>query len=221
LPLADPRGRKPAMTRTAALLATAAVVAGLGIGGFLAMRGPEGDPFADCRSTAVAGGTAAIGGPFALTDPSGRRVTDVEAITRPTLVYFGYAFCPDICPTDLARNALAVDALAERGLDVGQVFISIDPERDTPEAIGPFAEAIHPDLVALTGSPAEIDAAAKAYKVFYRQADDDPDFYLMDHSSFSYLMAPGAGFLEFFRSDETPEAVAESVACFVGALPSA
>ena len=207
------------MTRTAALLASAAVVVGLAIGATLALRGTSGDPFADCREGVVAGGQAAIGGPFALTAPDGRRVTEAEAITGPTLVYFGYGFCPDFCPTDLARNAVAADLLAERGLEVGQVFISIDPARDTPEAVGAFAEAIHPDLLGLTGTPAEVDAAAKAYKVYYRKAGDDPEFYLMDHSTFTYLMAPGTGFLEVYRSDATPEAMADSVACFAAALP--
>jgi protein SCO1/2 len=153
-----------------------------------------------------------------LVDPQGRRVTDAEAITRPTLVYFGYSFCPDFCPTDLARNALAADALAERGVDVGQVFVSIDPARDTPEAVGDFAAAIHPGLLGLTGTPEEVDAAAKAYKVFYRKAGDDPAYYMMDHTTFTYLMAPGVGFLEFYPSDLGPDALADSVACFAAKL---
>jgi len=206
------------MTRTAALLATAAVVVGLAVGTVLALR-QEGDPFADCREGVIAGGTAAIGGPYALTAPDGRRVTDAEAITGPTLVYFGYSFCPDFCPTDLARNALAADLLAEQGVEIGQVFVSIDPARDTPEAMGAYAEAIHPDLLGLTGTPEEVDAAARAYKVYYARSGDDPEFYMMDHSTFSYLMAPGVGFLDVYRSDATPEAIAESAACYAAALP--
>jgi protein SCO1/2 len=207
------------MTRIAALLAAAAVVVGLAIGIVAALRRPAGDPFADCRDGVVAGGPGAIGGPFALTAADGRTVTDAEAIAGPTLVYFGYSFCPDFCPTDLARNALAADLLAERGVEVGQVFISIDPARDTPEAVGAFAQAIHPELLGLTGSPEAVDAAAKAYKVYYGKAGDDPEFYLMDHTTFSYLMAPGVGFLEVYRSDASAEAVADSVACFAAALP--
>jgi protein SCO1/2 len=206
------------MTRVSALLASAAVVAGLAVGGFLAFRGGSDDPFADCRRTTIAGGTASIGGPFALVDSSGLKVTDAEAITRPTLVYFGYAFCPDICPTDLSRNALAAEALAEKGIDVGQVFVSIDPERDTPEAIGPFTAAIDPDLVGLTGTPEAVKAAADAYKVYFRKSGDDPGYYLMDHSTFTYLMAPGVGFLEFYPSDMNAEDLAASVACFAERL---
>jgi len=200
-------------TRTYAITAAAVAVVGLAAAGYAVMRAP-GDAFADCRRGAVAGGAAAIGGPFALTAADGRRVTDAEAITRPSLVYFGYGFCPDICPTDLSRNALAAAMLNERGIDVGQIFVSIDPARDTPEAIGDFTAAIDPALVGLTGSEADVAAAAKAYKVFYRKAGDDPELYLMDHSTFTYLMAPGVGFLEFFGSDATPEAIADSVACF-------
>jgi protein SCO1/2 len=206
------------MTRIAAYLAAAVVLVGLAAGGYLAMRTTAGDRFADCRAAQVAGGAAAIGGPFSLIDDSGARVTDAEVITRPTLVYFGYSFCPDVCPMDLSRNALAAQALAERGAEVGQVFITIDPARDTPEVLHDYVAAIDPGLVGLTGTPEEIDAAAKAYKVYYAKNGDDPEYYLMDHSSFSYLMAPEVGFLEFYPSDATPEAVADSVACYVAEL---
>lgn len=206
------------MTRIFAMLAAAVVVAGLA-GFYVAPRFLGGDdPFADCRRGAVAGGAATIGGPFTLTDAAGAPVTDAEAITGPTLVYFGYTFCPDFCPTDLSRNALAAEALAERGVDVGQVFISIDPARDTPEVVGDYSAAIDPELRGLTGTPEAVDAAAKAYKVFYRKSGDDPEFYLMDHSTFTYLMAPGVGFLEFFPSEATPEAIADAVACFAAEL---
>lgn len=205
------------MTRISAILASLAVVVGLGAGAWFAFR-PDGDPFAPCRTSAVAGGAAAIGGPFSLTDGNGRRVTDADVITGPTLVYFGYSFCPDVCPTDLSRNALAADGLAAKGTPVGQVFITIDPARDTQEAIREFTSAIDPKLIGLTGTPEEIAAAAKAYKVYYRKSGDDPEYYLMDHSTFTYLMAPDVGFLEIYRSDATPEQVAESVQCYAANL---
>jgi protein SCO1/2 len=206
------------VTRAIALISAATVLVGLAVGGYLVMRGAPDDRFADCRRTAVAGGTADIGGPFALTDAAGRRVTEAVAITGPTLIYFGYTFCPDFCPTDLARNAAAADLLAERGVDVGQVFITIDPERDTPEVAGDYASAIHPDLVGLSGTPDEIAAAAKAYRVYFRKSGDDPEYYMMDHSTFSYLVAPDAGLLEFFRSEMTAEEVADATACYVDRL---
>jgi len=206
------------VTRIAALLASAAVLVGLGIGAFMVIRGPEADPFSDCRRTQVAGGSAAIGGPFSLIDGSGTQVTEADVIEGPTLVYFGYSFCPDVCPVDLARNAVAGDLLAERGVEVGLAFITIDPERDTPDVVGVYSEAMHPDMIGLSGTADEIAAAARAYRVYYARNGEDPDYYLMDHSTFTYLMAPEVGFLEFFGSDVPPAEVADAVACFAGKL---
>ncbi len=204
------------MGRVMALFSVAAALLGVAAGWFLVLRDGGGD-FADCRQGVVAG-EAAIGGPFSLIDGTGAVVTEAEAITRPTLVYFGYTFCPDICPIDMSRNAVAVDLLAERGIDAGLVFITVDPARDTPEVVADFAAAIHPEALGLTGSADAVAAAARAYRVYFRKADDDPDYYLMDHSTFSYLMAPEAGFLEFYPSDSTAAAVADSVACYANAL---
>jgi protein SCO1/2 len=206
------------MTRLSAILAALAVVAGLAVGGWFALRPSSADPFAPCRTAAVAGGAATIGGPFTLVDGDGRQVTDAEAITGPTLVYFGYSFCPDVCPIDLSRNALAAAELADKGTKVGQVFITIDPARDTPETVKDFASAIDPGILGLTGTDEQIAEAAAAYKVYYRKNGDDPEYYLMDHSTFTYLVAPGTGFLEFYRSEQTPEAVADSVACYAARL---
>jgi protein SCO1 len=206
------------MTRVIALFSAATVAIVLTVGVFVALRATGGDQFSECRRGTVAGGVASIGGPFELVDGTGRVVTDADVISRPTLVYFGYSFCPDFCPNDLARNALAADMLAERGIDVGQVFISIDPERDTPEVASEFASYIHPALIGLSGSPEQVAAAASAYRVYFARAGDDPDFYLMDHSTFTYLVAPGHGFLEFYATTLDAEEVAESTACFVGQL---
>jgi protein SCO1 len=206
------------MTRIAALFAAAVVLLGLAAGWYYATLGAAADPFADCHTGRVAGGAAEIGGPFTLTDGDGAQVTDSQVITGPTLVYFGYSFCPDVCPMDLSRNALAAKELGERGIETGQVFVTIDPERDTPAVLRDYTEAIDPDLVGLTGTPDEIATAAKAYKVYYRKNGDDPDYYLMDHSSFTYLMAPDVGFLEFYPSDAAPQAIADSVACYAAEL---
>ncbi len=206
--------------RTLRLIALAAglvTLAGLGLGTYFAFAPRDADPFADCRSSRVAGGTAAIGGPFSLTDGDGRRVTDKDVVTGPTLIYFGYSFCPDFCPTDLARNALVADQLAGQGVKLGQVFITIDPARDTAPVVRDFAAAIHPDLVGLTGAPEEIAAAAAAFRVYYRKADTS-EYYMMDHSTFTYLVDPAHGFLEFYGSDATPDEMAASVACFAARL---
>lgn len=180
----------------------------------------DGDKFAQCRSTAIAGGTSQIGGPFTLVDETGMTVTDKDVIDMPSLVYFGYAFCPDVCPLDNARNAAAVDILESRGEIVKPVFVSIDPERDTPELLADFTDSLHPRMVGLTGTPEQVDAASKAYRSYYKKHEAEPgdeDYYLVDHSTFTYLVFPEEGFVEFFRRDLTPEQMADKVQCFVDA----
>jgi len=176
------------------------------------------DPFAKCQTAAIAGGSAAIGGEFTLVDETGKTVTDKDVFTRPSLVYFGYTFCPDICPTDTARNADAVDVLTERGYDVQPVFISVDPERDTPDVVAEFTDYLHPDMLGLTGSLEQVKAAAQAYKTYYKRQPADDEFYFVDHLTFTYLVMPDTGFAEYFRREVEPEKMADIVACFVDAV---
>ncbi len=204
------------MKRLYAAVALAGVAALLGTMGYLVLTGRNDDPFAPCRSAQVAGGAGALGGPFALTAPDGRRMTEADVIAGPTILYFGYTFCPDVCPLDTARNAAAVDLLEERGILVTPVFITVDPARDTPEVVGEFAAYIHPRMLGLTGTPEEVRAAAQAYRVYFRANEGDPLTYLVDHSTFSYLALPGHGVVEVFRRETTPEQMADAVACFVG-----
>ena len=203
------------MTRLYAGVAAAAVAAFLGASAWYVVANRGDDAFAECRQGQVAGGD--IGGPFTLVDTSGKTVTDKDVITRPSLVYFGYTFCPDVCPLDMARNVEAVDRLDAQGIDVNPVFITIDPERDTPEALADYAYNMHPKLVALTGSPEQVRAASQAYKTFFRKRETGDEYYLMDHSTFTYLVLPDAGFVEFFRQEVSSDQMAESVACFVKA----
>lgn len=205
------------MSRFFAIVAALVVVSGLATALFFALRPVPSDQFAECRTTAVAGGSAAIGGPFELTDHTGMRVTDKDVIDGPTLMYFGYTFCPDVCPLDTYRNAETVAVLAERGISVKTVLVTIDPDRDTPESMAAFVEYLHEDMVGLTGSAEEIAAAIKAYRVYAVKNGEDEN-YLMDHSTWTYLMAPEYGFLEFFGRDITPEDMADQVACFVEKL---
>ena len=144
-------------------------------------------------------------------------MTDVDVITEPTLIYFGYTFCPDICPLDVARNAEVIDILASRGISATPVFISVDPARDTPEVVGDFAFNLHEKMIGLTGSPEQVKAASQAYKTYYKAQEADDDFYLVDHTTFSYLALPEHGFVEFFRRDTGADAVADAMACFIGA----
>lgn len=194
-----------------AATAVAAIVAGT----WFATRSADDDQFAQCRASQIAGGTDTIGGPFELINAAGETVTDRDVITEPSILYFGYTFCPDVCPLDTARNAEAVDLLAERGLSVTPIFISVDPERDTPEVVGDFAANLHERMIGLTGTPEQVKAASAAYRTYYKAQDSGDEYYLVDHSTFSYLVLPEQGFVEFFRRETSPEEMADAVACFI------
>ncbi len=204
------------MSARIAVLAAAAMAGVLGVTASAIFFGGSDDQYAECRRSAVAGADA-IGGPFTLVSETGATVTDADVITKPALIYFGYTFCPDVCPLDNARNAEAVDLLAERGHDILPVFISIDPDRDTPEVVAEYTDFLHEDMLGLTGSPEQVKAASTAYRTYYRKQPADDEFYLVDHSSLSYLVFPETGFVEFFRRDIEAAALAEQIACFLDA----
>ncbi|MDP7150115.1 MAG: SCO family protein [Paracoccaceae bacterium] len=208
------------LNRNVTLLAVALVAVGLaGFWAYTRIAPQSDDAFAQCRASAVAGGSATIGGPFTLVDENGATVTDQDVLgSTPALLYFGYTYCPDVCPLDAARNAEAVALLDERGYDVLPVFISIDPERDTPEVLKEFTDYLHPRMLGLTGTPEQTDAASKAFRTYYRKQEGDPEYYLMDHSTFSYLTLPERGFVEFFRRDLPAEQMADRMACFLDAM---
>jgi len=206
------------MQRMYTITAGVAMAALLGVTWFVTSG--KDDKFAECSSSAVGTGVASIGGPFELIDETGKPVTDKDVITKPTLVYFGYTFCPDVCPLDTARNAEAMRLLQGNGYDVQAAFISIDPERDTPEQLADFTSFIHDDMIGLTGTPAQVKAASQAYKTYFRKQEPEEgqeDYYLVDHSTFTYLVFPDIGFMQFFRRDASPEWMAERVGCFIDA----
>lgn len=155
----------------------------------------------------------AVGGPFELVDHTGAAVTERSFGDRLLLVYFGYTYCPDVCPTELAAMVSVLDLLDDEAALVQPLFVTIDPERDTPEALAGYVDLFHPRLVGLAGSEAEIAAAARAYRVFYAKAEtDDPAGYLMDHSSFIYLMAAdGTTNLAVFPHGTPPDAMADAI----------
>jgi len=196
------------MSKFIAIAATSAATVAIAVGVYFTFLRPPND----CAPTGVIAGEAKIGGPFELVTHKGVPVTDKDVLDGLSMVYFGYTFCPDICPLDMARNVEAVDLLDEMGIDVKPVFITIDPARDTPQVLSDYVDVMHPKMVGLTGTDAQIAKAAKAYKTFYRKNGEGED-YLMDHMRFTYLMSP-AGFLDFIRPDQTPEQVAQKVACY-------
>ena len=163
-------------TATYALSAAVIAAAGLGVGAWYALS--SGGGFAECGG-GMATGAASIGGPFTLISETGETVTEADVIDKPTLLYFGYTFCPDVCPVDAVVMAQVGANLKDRGHDVNTVFITVDPARDTPEVLADFTDNLDDDMLGLTGSPDQIAEAAKAYRAYYQKAEgDDPEFYL-------------------------------------------
>jgi protein SCO1 len=155
-------------------------------------------------------GAALVGGPFELTDQHGNRVSDRDFRGRFMLVYFGYSFCPDICPTDLAAMGAALDRLGAEGEAVQPIFITIDPERDTVQRLADYAPLFHPRLIALTGTPEEIRRAASAYRVYFEKAGEGRD-YLMNHSGIIYLMDRDGSFITHFPQGTPAEDIADKI----------
>ena len=139
-----------------------------------------------------------IGGPFALIDQDGRRRTDADFRGKILLVYFGFSYCPDVCPTDLQEIGLAVDRLGAAGDAVQPIFITVDAGRDTPEHLKDYVAMFHPRFVGLTGDATALDAAARAYRVYYARVELEKSDYTVDHSAFIYLMGRHGEYLGFF-----------------------
>jgi protein SCO1/2 len=160
-----------------------------------------------------------LGGPFSLVDHTGRAVTERDFAGRAMLVYFGFTYCPDVCPTELGTIAAAIDAMGPAGERVTPVLITIDPERDTPAALADYVSRFHPRMVGLTGSAEQIAQAARAYRVYYAKVRPrDSTDYLMDHSSFIYFVGPDGRVRSLFRPETTPEAIAAAVTAQLRAL---
>jgi protein SCO1 len=151
---------------------------------------------------------AAIGGPFELTDQNGRTVTERDLKGRPFLVFFGFTRCPDICPTTLFEVSEIMRALGKDADRVGALFITVDPERDTPAALKDYLSSFDPHLAGLTGEPAAVAAVAKAYRVYFKKVPLDQGGYTMDHTAIVYLMDKDGRFVSPFNLKRTTEALA-------------
>lgn len=163
----------------------------------------------------VVTGKALIGGPFSLVGHTGKRVTDKDYRGRYMLVFFGYTFCPDVCPAGLQVMTEALERIGpEKAKRVQPLFISVDPERDTPEQLALYVKSFHPSLVGLTGTPDEIAAAARAYRAIYRRVKDEKSKagYSVDHSTFFYLMDPNGEFVTHFTHATPVDVLAEKLA---------
>jgi protein SCO1/2 len=162
--------------------------------------------------------TASIGGPFSLIDQTGAPVTDQSYAGRYRLIYFGYTFCPDACPTELQVMAQAMDLLGPAAAKVQPIFITIDPARDTVQQMAAYVPQFDKRLVGLTGSPQQIATVARAYKVYYAKADTegDPANYAMNHSSYVYLMDRAGKFLTVFSNDTDADKMAAAIKQYMG-----
>lgn len=163
---------------------------------------------------------ADIGGPFELVNSAGETVRWEDFRGEYAIVYFGYAYCPDVCPTDVQRMAQGLRQFGEEKPElvakIQPIFVSIDPERDTPEVVGEFASAFSDRLIGLTGTPEQVEAAADAFRVYYQRGTDQPGGgYLMDHSNFTYLFDPDGEPLATLPTDLGADAVAEELAKWV------
>ena len=157
-------------------------------------------------------GARACRRPFALIDHTGSPRTDRDFRGKLLLVYFGFTYCPDICPTDLQNIGLAIDQLGAAGDKVQPLFITVDPERDTPAHLAEYVPMFHPRLIGLTGDAAAILAAADAYKVYYAKVPNERgDDYTVDHTAFIYLMGTDGRYLGFFPPGTTADRIASSL----------
>ena len=170
---------------------------GLILGGWLAYFAVNGGDMAPGLPQTQTSGKAQVGGPFTLTDQTGKRVTEKDFLGRYMLVFFGFTSCPDICPSGLQVMTAALDKLGAKADAVTPVFITIDSARDTPEKLSAYLKSFHPRLVGLTGSESEVAAAIKAYRVYVQKVPDEktPSNYTFDHAAIFYLMGKDGAFI--------------------------
>jgi protein SCO1/2 len=195
-----PRARRLTISGVALLAAC-----GVALAVFLETRNPP-----SASGPVVSHGTADIGGPFTLQAAGGKTVTDKDFRGKWMLVYFGYTYCPDVCPTTLHDIAAALDKLGPLARRVDPVFITVDPRRDTAAVVGKYVKSFDPRIVGLSGTPAEIAAVTRAYHAYYKKIPNkqDPNDYLMDHSAMVYVMGPKGRYQGLFTAEKQPDQIA-------------
>lgn len=184
------------------------VVAVLLAGGFWYLS-----PRLSSRNAEIVSGMPSIGGPFTLINAEGKQVTDRDFLGKYMLIFFGYTFCPDVCPTTLGKMAAALDKLGAKADRVQPLFITIDPRRDTPSVLGDYTKAFSPRLIGLTGTTEQVATVEKEYRVYAAEhrTGNGPNDYTMDHSGIVYLMGPDGRFLAVVRADEDADAMAGDI----------
>jgi protein SCO1/2 len=160
---------------------------------------------------AVQSGTAQIGGPFTLVDQNGKTRTEADFHGRFMLIYFGYSFCPDVCPTTLQEMGAALDQLGPKRARVVPIFITVDPARDTPSVLKGYMKSFGPDFIGLTGSDKAIGEAARDYHVYIKKHPLQGGGYSMDHSGVMYLMGPDGKFITYYEDEIGPDKLADDL----------
>jgi protein SCO1/2 len=201
------------MTRCASTKAWRAIAALLAFVAMVDAAGAEDTPPDQAEAAQMMDdlmyGRGTVGGPFTLTDASGRKRSDNDFRGKLMIVYFGYKFCPDVCPADLMAITQALDALGPAADGVQPIFITVDPERDT-KLLAEYVSAFHKSFIGLTGSPEEIRKVANAYKAFYAKVPSDrPGEYAIDHTGVIYLMGRDGEFLGFLPPQTDPGRLTE------------
>lgn len=154
----------------------------------------------------------AIGGPFTLTDHTGATRTEKDLLGHPSVVYFGYTYCPDVCPTEMINISAALEQLGPQAKEVRAYFITVDPERDTPEVMADFVANIGGGIVGLTGTPEQVAEAARSYRVYYQKAKPKEDgSYAVDHSGFVYIMDARGRYAAHLGPNAAPEKIVEKL----------
>ena len=202
MPEAEPNNARRSTAFAIRAVAAAVVFVVLGLAAFLLVS-PAQRPRA-----------ALIGGPFALQNGDGKTVSDQTLHGRPFLVYFGYTHCPDVCPTELARISDILTKMGDKTIPA--LFITVDPERDTPKIMQDYVSSFNPAIVGLSGSPEAVGATEKTFRVFARKGKRQTDGdYSMDHSSIVYLMDKNGAFVEAFNVERSPEEAAKDLEKFL------
>jgi protein SCO1/2 len=201
--------------------AAAGVILAVGVGVVVYSVSPRRPPAAAHVATPVGPASSELGGPFALIDQDGKPTTDRAFLGKPTVFYFGFTYCPEICPTTLSRLAAWMKALGPNADKLNVVFISIDPERDTPRRLKAYLSGFDPRFRGLTGSPDAVAAAARQFDVFYNKVPLPDGDYTVDHSTSLYLMDAQGHFVEPIGYDEESKMAIDSLKALVGASPAA
>jgi cytochrome oxidase Cu insertion factor (SCO1/SenC/PrrC family) len=159
-------------------------------------------------------GVALVGGPFTMVKHTGETVTEKSFAGKPMLLFFGFTFCPDICPTELQVMAEALKQLGDKGSDIQPILVTVDPARDTPQVLAAYVANFGARFIGLTGSADQVKQMADTYRVFFARVDnkEDPASYTMDHTSIIYLMGPDGNFLKHFTYTTDATALAEGIA---------